>query len=249
MRRCRRQDSSRRDSACPTLHDQPQAHDASGLNLGLSLARGDVIVKVDGHTRVDPDFISASVRALHESGADAVGGPIQTRGQGPSAARSPWRCRRLSASATPPSATRRREQWTDTVPFGGLPARGVRAHRRLRRGHRPRRGRRVQLPPARQRRPHPPDARIRSVYFSRSTYTGLARQYWGYGLAKARCCCAIPAAAAAPPRAVGLRADAGRWRASEPLRPAASAGLLRSRPAPTPSPTRWRRCASPRAGH
>ncbi len=37
---------------------------ATGLNLGLSIARGSVVIKVDGHTLVDPHFISASVEAL-----------------------------------------------------------------------------------------------------------------------------------------------------------------------------------------
>jgi glycosyltransferase involved in cell wall biosynthesis len=79
---------------------------ASGMNLGLSLARGEIIIKVDGHTLVDPHFVSASVRALHESGADAVGGPIRTRDarsvRRSPAVSSPWRRRR----GLPPFAAR-----------------------------------------------------------------------------------------------------------------------------------------------
>src|SRR5439155_26355371 len=55
---------------------------ANGFNLGLALAWGDIIVKVDGHAVVDPSFLSASVASLQASGADAVGGPIATEGRG-----------------------------------------------------------------------------------------------------------------------------------------------------------------------
>src|SRR5687768_10815307 len=60
----------------------PQRTTAAGRNLGLTLAHGDVIIHLDGHTHVAADFISANVRVLRESGADAVGGPIETRGHG-----------------------------------------------------------------------------------------------------------------------------------------------------------------------
>jgi succinoglycan biosynthesis protein ExoA len=159
---------------------------AAGFNLGLSLAHGEVIIKVDGHTRVAPDFLSASVYALRESGADAVGGPIETRGYGPvgraiAAAMS-------SSFGIGDTAFRHEEapeQWADSVPYGayrrevfervGNFAEDIERGEddefniRLRRS-----GGRILLSPS-----------IQSVFFCRSTFAGLARQYWGYGLAKA----------------------------------------------------------------
>jgi GT2 family glycosyltransferase len=159
---------------------------ASGLNLGLSVARGEIIVRVDGHTVVDPTFISAGVRALEESDADAVGGPIRTVGMGPVgeaialAVSSPFGV----GDATFRHA--REEQETDTVAFAAY-RRSVferigrfdetidkgeddEFNYRLREA-----GGRILLTP-----------KIGCVYYARSTYAGLARQYWNYGLAKAR---------------------------------------------------------------
>lgn len=158
---------------------------AAGFNLGLTMAKGEVIVKVDGHTRVDRGFIAAGVRALQESGADAVGGPIETVGYGRTG-------RAIALAMSSPfgigdAAFRysQREQWTDSVPFGayrrevfqrvGTLAEDVGSgeddefNYRLREA-----GGRILLTPA-----------VRSVYYCRTSLRALARQYWGYGLAKA----------------------------------------------------------------
>src|SRR5690606_19016697 len=60
----------------------PQETTTTGFNLGLQMAGVEVTIKDNGHTSVDHDFISQSVHKLIESGADAVGGPIRTRGHG-----------------------------------------------------------------------------------------------------------------------------------------------------------------------
>jgi glycosyltransferase involved in cell wall biosynthesis len=158
---------------------------ATGLNLGLSIARGSVVIKVDGHTLVDPHFISASVEALRKSGADAVGGPIRTMGRDPIG-------QAIALAVSSPfgvgdAAFRHsdKEQWTDSVAFGayrravferlgGFDEDADRGeddefNYRLRDS-----GGRILLTPA-----------IGSVYYARSSYAALARQYWGYGLAKA----------------------------------------------------------------
>ncbi|HYM14039.1 MAG TPA: glycosyltransferase family 2 protein [Dehalococcoidia bacterium] len=62
------------------LLDNPRRKTAAGLNIGLEAARGDVIVRVDGHAAVAPDFVRRSVSALIESGADCVGGVIESEG-------------------------------------------------------------------------------------------------------------------------------------------------------------------------
>ena len=55
---------------------------APGLNIGLDAARGEVIVRVDAHAEVWPDFLSQSIATLRETDADAVGGPIESVAEG-----------------------------------------------------------------------------------------------------------------------------------------------------------------------
>jgi GT2 family glycosyltransferase len=62
------------------LLQNPRCLPAAALNIGLAEVRGDVIVRVDGHASVAPDFLSESVRALHETRADCVGGVIESEG-------------------------------------------------------------------------------------------------------------------------------------------------------------------------
>lgn len=47
---------------------------ATGLNRALQQAKGEVIIRVDGHTIIAPDYIRECVAALHRSGAENVGG-------------------------------------------------------------------------------------------------------------------------------------------------------------------------------
>jgi succinoglycan biosynthesis protein ExoA len=165
----------------------PKHTAATGFNLGLTLANGDVVIKVDGHTRVATDFIRANVRTLQLSGADAVGGPIETRGYGTTGrAIALAMSSRFGVGGTAFRNEDATEQWTDSVPYG--------AYRRevfnrigglaedIDRGEDDEfnyrlieSGGRILLSPS-----------IRSTYYCRSSYEELARQYWGYGLAKAR---------------------------------------------------------------
>lgn len=53
----------------------------AALNLGIREATGDVIIRVDGHTTVESDFIRANLALLEEHPeAWSVGGPIAHRG-------------------------------------------------------------------------------------------------------------------------------------------------------------------------
>lgn len=56
----------------------------TALNLAIRESRGDVIVRVDGHCEVAPDYLRRCVEHLRD-GVDAVGGPLQTIGQTPMA--------------------------------------------------------------------------------------------------------------------------------------------------------------------
>lgn len=51
---------------------------SSALNLGISLARGDIIVRMDVHCLYPPDYISTLIHYLTELNADNVGGIIVT---------------------------------------------------------------------------------------------------------------------------------------------------------------------------
>jgi cellulose synthase/poly-beta-1,6-N-acetylglucosamine synthase-like glycosyltransferase len=158
-------------------------HTARGLNIGLAFARGDIIARVDAHASVAPDFLRESVAALQRTGADAVGGPIETLGEGPSG-------ETIALAVSSPFGVgnavfrySRKEQWTDTVAFPAY-RRDVfdrigpfaeidggeddEFHLRLLDA-----GGRVLLTPA-----------VRSTYYARRTYWELARQYFGYGQAK-----------------------------------------------------------------
>jgi glycosyltransferase involved in cell wall biosynthesis len=56
---------------------------AAGMNVGLGEARGEVIVRLDGHAYASPDFIRRSVDALWDTQADCVGGVIESEGETP----------------------------------------------------------------------------------------------------------------------------------------------------------------------
>ena len=64
------------------LLDNPQLNAPAGLNLGIREAGGDIIVRVDGHCLLEPDYVSQCVRYLQETGADNVGGLMQAVGHG-----------------------------------------------------------------------------------------------------------------------------------------------------------------------
>src|SRR5262245_37060756 len=65
------------------LIDNPGRIVPTGLNAALGQARGDVIVRVDGHTEIDPDYVRQCVRVLFRTGADNVGGRMHAVGEGP----------------------------------------------------------------------------------------------------------------------------------------------------------------------
>jgi succinoglycan biosynthesis protein ExoA len=158
----------------------------TGFSLALAEARGDVIVRVDGHTIVAPDYVFECVAALQRSGADNVGGRMEAVGQnrfGEAVA---------LATSTPFGVGggrfhySEREEWVDTVYMGAWPRQvfdrigqfdeeQVRNqddefnYRLLERNGR------ILLSP-----------KIRSRYYTRSTLGSLWRQYYQYGYWKVR---------------------------------------------------------------
>jgi succinoglycan biosynthesis protein ExoA len=159
---------------------------STGLNLALARARGDVIVRVDGHTIVAPDYVRQCVAALQRSGADNVGGRMRAVSQN-----------KFGEAVSLATSTRfgvggarfhwsDREEWVDTVYMGAWP-REVFQHIGMFDEEQVRNqddelnyrllehGGRTLLSPS-----------IRSHYYTRSTLRSLWTQYFQYGLWKVR---------------------------------------------------------------
>jgi cellulose synthase/poly-beta-1,6-N-acetylglucosamine synthase-like glycosyltransferase len=160
----------------------------AALNRAIEAAQGEIIVRMDAHSKPYPDYVENCVRALEEGRGDNVGGvwEIQPGASG-------WVAAGIAAAAAHPfgagdAAYRLRPEAgaVDTVPFGAfrkslieevgafdeslLANEDYEFNVRVRRA-----GKVVWL-----------DPRIRSVYFARSTFSALARQYGRYGFWKAR---------------------------------------------------------------
>jgi succinoglycan biosynthesis protein ExoA len=63
------------------LIDNPGRIVSTGLNAALAVAAGDVIVRVDGHCEVPPDFVRRLVGHLTQDGVECVGGLLDTIGE------------------------------------------------------------------------------------------------------------------------------------------------------------------------
>ncbi|MDH3499892.1 MAG: glycosyltransferase family 2 protein [Acidimicrobiia bacterium] len=56
------------------LVDNPDRHTAAGLNRAIRAARGEVVVRCDGHAVLPSGYVSTAVRVLRDTGAGNVGG-------------------------------------------------------------------------------------------------------------------------------------------------------------------------------
>lgn len=168
------------------LLSNPHRFVAQGLNVGLAAARGEVIVRVDGHCRVPPGYVRAGVGELRRGAAECAGGPVRALG-GTTVARAI-----ALAMSTPFGVGGASFRWArdarevDHVPFGiwrrevfeclgGFDETLVRNQDdefsdRLRRA-----GGRIRLLPGQV-----------TDYWSRTSLAGLWRQYFGYGFWKVR---------------------------------------------------------------
>lgn len=169
------------------LLDNPGRIVPTGLNLALRQARGEIMVRVDGHCIIAPDYVSHCVRLLQEGRADGVGGPMETVGEDPLS--QTIALAMSSAFGVGGSAFRTvkdRELEVETVPFPAYRMETIRRiglfdeeqvrnqddeynYRLLKHGGR------ILLSPA-----------IRSRYYSRSSLKKLWRQYFRYGFWKVR---------------------------------------------------------------
>lgn len=161
--------------------DNPSGIVPVALNIGIRSAKSDIIVRIDGHSVPELDYVSACVAALERSGAGNVGGVITAIGT--------TRFGRAVAAATghrlgAGDARYRiggRAGDVDTVPFGafrkdvfqrvGLFDESLVRNQDYEMNVRIRKaGARVHFDPA-----------IRVVYKPRGTVRGLVSQYFQYG--------------------------------------------------------------------
>jgi succinoglycan biosynthesis protein ExoA len=168
---------------CPRLQviPNPGRIVSTGLNAAILAAGGEIIIRMDAHTRYSPDYCRVCLETLEETQADNVGGPARTEASG-------YLASAVAAAYHSPFSTGgagfhnpNREGYVDTVPYGcwrrstllrlGLfdPAlvrnQDDELNLRILRG-----GGRIWQSP-----------RIRSWYTPRSSLSGLFRQYCQYG--------------------------------------------------------------------
>jgi len=72
---------ARRSGRVRLLHN-PLRIVPSALNIAIRAARGDILMRVDGHTHLAPDYMRVGVETLQRTGADNVGGPMVAVGGG-----------------------------------------------------------------------------------------------------------------------------------------------------------------------
>ncbi len=163
----------------------PERVTPAAFNLGLELARGDVIIIVSAHCELEPDYVRLAVATLDRTGADCVGGPMRPRGESSVAAAialalgSPFGV----GAATYRTRTEHRG-FVDTVPFGAyrrevfervgvFDPEFVRNQDSELNFRITRDGGRIYLEP-----------RLRSVYYARGTLRALWRQHFHTGASK-----------------------------------------------------------------
>jgi succinoglycan biosynthesis protein ExoA len=168
--------------------ENPDRYIPSALNRAIEAARGEIIVRMDGHSKPYPDYVANCI-ASHQAGrGDNVGGIWEIR---PGA--DTWVANSIAVAAAHPLGVgdalyrhAKHAAEVDTVPFGSfrrtlieqigffdetlLTNEDYEFNARIRKW-----GGKIWLDPS-----------IRSVYFARSTLTELVRQYWRYGFWKWR---------------------------------------------------------------
>ncbi len=63
------------------LIDNPGRKVSTGLNAAITHATGEVIIRVDGHCTIAPDYVRRCVEHIERDGVDCVGGKIHTIGR------------------------------------------------------------------------------------------------------------------------------------------------------------------------
>jgi succinoglycan biosynthesis protein ExoA len=166
--------------------DNPGRIVSTGLNAALEVARGDIVIRVDGHCEIAPDYVERCVAHLREPGVQVVGGPLTTVGQTETAEAIAVAMSSRFGVGNAAFRTGQLAAFVDTVAFPAFPRQLLIAagpfdeelvrnqddeyNYRLRKM-----GARMLLAPD-----------VQSRYYSRSSFSSLARQYFQYGFWKVR---------------------------------------------------------------
>lgn len=166
--------------------DNPARFVPAGLNAAIRKAKGEIIVRVDGHTIIEPDYVSQCVAHLNKTDAENVGGPMRATGEG-------YVAESIALATSTPFGIGNskfhysdREQYVDTVYMGayrketllrvGLFDENYVRHQDYELNYRLRKqGGKILLSP-----------QIHSRYFVRSSLKKLWKQYYQYGVSKGR---------------------------------------------------------------
>ncbi len=68
-----------------TVLDNPRRIVPVSMNLALAATTADVVVRVDGHCVIAPDYLRRCLDSLAATGVECVGGPMETIGETPTA--------------------------------------------------------------------------------------------------------------------------------------------------------------------
>ena len=169
------------------LIDNPGRIVPTGLNAALLKAHGEILVRVDGHCEIEPDYVSKCVEHLLTGNVDGVGGPVETVGQtGVAKAVALAMSSRLGVGNSAFRTIKDRSMLADTVPFpaytraiverAGLYDEELVRDQDDEYNYRLRKlGAKLLLA-----------ADVKSRYYSRSSIRSLWRQYFQYGYWKVR---------------------------------------------------------------
>ncbi|QYG93308.1 glycosyltransferase family 2 protein [Iamia sp. SCSIO 61187] len=198
-----------------TVLENPRRIQSAALNIAIEAAKGDVIVRVDGHCLIAHDYVERCVAVLEETGAAMVGGamtPVATGAVQEGIA---------AAMASPFGAgparfhTGGEAAWVDTVYLGayrtemvrsvGGYADGIVINEDAELAHRMQAHGGVRFDPT-----------IRSTYTPRSSLAAVGRQFLRYGWGRSLTAVRHPASVqprqlAAPALVIGLASPARRW--------------------------------------
>jgi cellulose synthase/poly-beta-1,6-N-acetylglucosamine synthase-like glycosyltransferase len=166
--------------------DNPLRIIPAAVNRAIELSLGEIIIRLDAHSRPYPDYIENCVKDIETGLGDNVGGVWEIQ---PGA--DTWIARSIAVAAAHPLGVgdalyrhARNASEVDTVPFGAFKRKLIERigmfdeslltnedyefNVRIRKA-----GGRIWLDPS-----------IRSIYFARSTFRELTHQYWRYGFWK-----------------------------------------------------------------
>lgn len=168
--------------------DNPARIIPAALNVAIGASSGEIIVRLDAHSKPNPDYVERSVAAVIEGIGQNVGGVWDIQ-----PGRDHWIARSIAAAASHPIGAgdaryRFSDQagYVDTVPFGAFKRKLIdevglfdetlltnedyEFNVRIREA-----GGKIWF-----------DPQIRTVYYARESLAALARQYWRYGFWKAQ---------------------------------------------------------------